>query len=318
MKKVLSLAIAAALAVPMAVMADATVYGKAHVSLDFLSPDAEGSDDATSLISRASRVGVKGSEDLGDGLKAIYGLEWQVDMTDDSGTGNLKSRNQFVGLAGGFGTALAGRHDTPMKISTGKLDYFSDQAGDYNNTGAIQDVRGNNVIAYISPSMGGFTLAAALINADGEDLIEAYSIAGMYSNGPVYVALATENVDKEAVAGALGVAMDKYRLGLGLTFGDFAAGLTYEDRSDQGGVDGADSDSIVLNAKYNLGSGAVKALYAQVDDGNDDNSAWGIGYDHNMSKRTSLYAQYIDSETGISASQGGAGTALSFGIVHSF
>jgi predicted porin len=158
--------------------------------------------------SRANRVGVKGSEDLGNGLKAIYQVEFGVQLTDTGGnvvSGNdpVTMRNSFVGLAGGFGTILAGRHDTPLKISTGKLDLFADTMADYNGTVGFDDVRADNVVAYISPSFSGFSFMGAVhasgggtagegANVNADSLAEAYSLAGIYSNGPFYASVAYE------------------------------------------------------------------------------------------------------------------------------
>ena len=60
-----------------------------------------------------------------------------------------------------------GRHDTPLKISTGKLDLFADTLADMNATVGFQDLRADNAVAYISPSFSGFTLAAAIVPAGG-------------------------------------------------------------------------------------------------------------------------------------------------------
>jgi predicted porin len=62
---------------------------------------------------------------------------WQIESglgggTDGMGTGSIGTRNTFIGLAGGFGTFVMGRHDTPYKIATGKYDIFGDTIGDYN------------------------------------------------------------------------------------------------------------------------------------------------------------------------------------------
>jgi predicted porin len=166
---------------------------------------------------RASRIGVKGSEDLGGGLKAIYQVEFGVSLNDNNGNPvnnneTVTMRNSFVGLAGGWGTFLMGRHDTPLKISTGKLDLFSDTMADYNGTIGFQDLRADNVVAYISPSWGGFTLAAAVVPAGGgialgtgsgirninsDQINGAYSLAGIYSNGPFYASAAYESINQE-------------------------------------------------------------------------------------------------------------------------
>jgi predicted porin len=101
-----------------------------------------------------------------------------------------------------------GRHDTPLKLSTGKLDLFADTMADYNGTIGFQDLRADNAVAYISPSFSGFTLAAAIIpgsmstagvgaNIDSDSIAEGYSIAGIYSNGPFYGSVAYESVSTE-------------------------------------------------------------------------------------------------------------------------
>jgi predicted porin len=163
--------------------------------------------------SRANRIGVKGSEDLAYGLKAIYQVELGLNLSaaDDnitSGNNGISFRNSFVGLAGDWGTFLVGRHDTPLKISTGRLDQFSDTMADYNGTVGFQGLRTDNTIAYISPSFRGFSFAGAVIapggatdtgaqNINSDSLAEAWSIAGIYSNGPFYASAAFESLGNE-------------------------------------------------------------------------------------------------------------------------
>lgn len=250
-KKLLSLAVAAAMTAPAAAFADATLYGKLHVSLDYadvknvirpvydvqLDENGDVMRDANGRLvvgrtpgedfkgwgmsgnghipgeSRASRLGVKGSEDLGGGLKAIYQLEFGVNLNDTnnnvvSNADSITYRNSFVGLAGNFGTFLMGRHDTPMKISTGKLDMFVDTMADYNGTVGFRDLRADNVIAYISPSWSGFQFAGAVIpvggatagfgeNLNSDGIADGYSLAGIYSNGPFYGSAAYESLGNE-------------------------------------------------------------------------------------------------------------------------
>lgn len=252
-RKLLTLAVAAAMVAPGAAMAEAILYGKLNVSLDYANVknvvmptygyatdangdvllDANGNPTLVRTASgqdfegwgmsrngyipgegRASRIGVKGSEDLGNGLKAIYQVELGVNLNDTnnnvlSNSDSITYRNTFVGLAGNWGTFLLGRHDTPMKISTGKLDLFADTMADYNGTVGFRDLRADNVVAYISPSLSGFQLAAAVVPAGGatgggqglnlnEDSIAgAYSVAGIYSNGPFYASVAYESLGNE-------------------------------------------------------------------------------------------------------------------------
>jgi predicted porin len=290
-KKLITLAVAAAMAAPAAAMAEATLYGKLHVHLDYaevknavgfstnrdgdffssndgpfyigpdgnptgttvVTPDGDvisandvifvdengrvlqsgnkkfsgwGVDSESwgkytgnnPLLPRvqgpANRLGVKGSEDLGNGLKAIYQVELGVNFAsvDDnipSGrNGGISVRNSFVGLAGDWGTFFIGRHDTPLKISTGKLDLFVDTVADYNGTVGFDDLRTDNTVAYISPSFSGFSLAAAMIaggsataigeqNVNEDSIAGAYSLAGIFNNGPFYVSAAYESLDKD-------------------------------------------------------------------------------------------------------------------------
>ena len=81
-KKLIAAAIAAAMAAPTAALAnDVTIYGVAHLSIDYLDSDLD-SVDGFDVASRASRLGFKGTEDLANGLKAIWKMEFQVDMAD--------------------------------------------------------------------------------------------------------------------------------------------------------------------------------------------------------------------------------------------
>jgi predicted porin len=162
----------------------------------------------------SNRFGLKGSEDLGNGLKAIYQIELGVNFAArdnnilSGNNGGVSIRNSFVGLAGSFGTALIGRHDTPLKISTGKLDLFSDTMADYNGTVGFDDIRADNAVAYISPSFSGFSFMGALvapggatangaININSDSIAGAYSLAAIYNNGPFYASAAYESLSNE-------------------------------------------------------------------------------------------------------------------------
>lgn len=331
-KKLLTLAVAAAMVAPTAAMADAILYGKLHVSIDWADVEGFGTAPVVDPVTgnvigsvsenykgwglngngaipgapRANRIGVKGSEDLGNGLKAIYQVEFGVSLTEPSTTGNVASggnaekvtmRNSFVGLAGGWGTFLVGRHDTPLKISTGKLDLFSDTMADYNGTVGFDDVRADNAIAYISPSLSGFQLAAAVAaggastaiseeNINSDSLAEAYSIAGIYSNGPFYASLAYESLGNELFMNSLtsqlgrtfpngtpraGYVNDdytKWRLGLGLMdWNGFTLTGIYEEQSNlpAGQIAPLSNPEKLklwqIQAGYSFGNNMVKGMY---------------------------------------------------------
>ena len=346
-KKLLPLAVAAIMAAPAAQASDLTVYGKAHLSLSTYDDSAAaGGRYNWDISSNASRLGVKGSEDLGNGLKAIFKMEMQVRMANNDGdvtsqsiaSEGLSMRNSYVGLAGGWGTFLIGRHDTPMKISTGSLDLFGDTIADYNGNGAdaepstvtaglgIQDIRADSVLAYVSPNMNGLTIAAATITAglddstngaDGSDLVEAYSVAAMYSNGPFFASLAYEAFEDRLIANAVADADEKWRLGLGYTANNFHVGFVYEDQEAQGGTVGNDYEIWQLSGSYTFGNNVLKAAYGERDGSgtNEDRDQWAIGLDHKMSKRTKVYAVYTDMDSSAASSDW---SGFSAGMVHSF
>jgi predicted porin len=332
MKKVLSLTIAAALVAPVAAMADATVYGKVRQSIDMVDDETSG-DDEWQINDRTSRFGIKGSEDLGNGLTGVYKLEYgakistNVDGGEFAGDGGLKARNAFVGLAGGFGTFVVGRHDTPLKISTGSLDYFGDTAVDnnLNYTENLLDLRADGTVAYISPALAGLTAAVALVpgentnidggtapdNEEADGMTDAYSLALMYSNFGIYASLAYEVAVPETtvhpVVGGDGDDHENMRFGLGYDGGMFKVGFIYDDIDN--GVD--ESVSMMLNGGVKAGPGMVKLKYFKVDsddsidhdgDGSpglfraDSHDGFGFGYDLDLSKRTQLAGYYTASE----------------------
>jgi predicted porin len=296
-KKIIVAAVAAAMVAPLAAMADATVYGKIRVGTVY-HDRSDGAADSWELEDESSRLGIKGSEDLGGGLKAVYKMEFGTRVGDALGT--ISGRNAYVGLAGDWGTALWGRHDTPHKISTGPLDLFGDTTADVDqggtHVGLFQDLRAQDAIAYISPSLSGLTLAGALVQtAATDDLSNAYSIAGIYSNGPWYASLSYEVLENDL----LGAADDdtKWRVGLGvLGMSGFSATVIYEDHSDIGGVSGVDSQAWSVQGAYDFGNNRVKAMYGNYDDDSAldvaDFDAWAIGFQHNFSKRTDAQIIY--------------------------
>jgi predicted porin len=349
-KKILSLAVAAAMTSGVALAQDITIYGKMHASLDYVDSDAtvDGNDWATGNLfnARASNIGVKGSEDLGNGLKAIFKIESALN-------GAVGSRNTYVGLSGDWGTALMGRHDTPYKIATGSLDLFGDTLADATiviGEGESPVARSNNrfdervpqTVAYISPNMNGLTVAAAWVQhlvdeptVFGNTLeTNAVSLAAMYSNGPLFASLAYEvheNADNGGIVGADDA--DAWKLGLGYKANGFSVGLVYEE-IDTDVVGASDAENMLLNASYAMGNNVFKVQYGDHDDSavGADFDYWAIGMDHNLSKRTKVYALYTELDNEVAAAGNlwcadsanlnsqcvGDQSGFSFGMVHSF
>lgn len=335
-KKLLALAVAGAMAAPLAAQAEVTIYGVAHVSVDALDNDVSGANERDGLFvsSNSSRIGFKGSEDLGGGLKAIWQLESGVNLAD--GGGNFATRNSFVGLAGGFGAVIAGRHDTPFKIIGRKVDLFADQIGDSQNLTSVGgfgwDERPDNVIAYISPSFNGLQAIVAYVAEDGGEDTDAYSLNLTYSNGPLFLGAAYEQHNEGLVGGD-----DEekgFRLAASYEMGAFKVTGLYQNLSDVGGNSGEDADVWGLGAAYSFGNNVLKAQYYSADsDVNGEADMWAIGLDHNFSKSTTVYIAYAETDNDdggeYNVAAGGHGenfdnivgdnpSGFSIGLIHKF
>lgn len=320
-KKLLTVAVAAILAAPTAVLADVTIYGRLHMSADYtdskVTPTLPGSKSNLSVSSNSSRLGFKGSEDVGGGLKTVWQIESAIALEGDA-TSTLAGRNSYLGLAGGFGTFLMGRHDTPFKMFGRSLDPFGDTIADtrqligWSNVvdGLGFDLRAPNVLAYVTPDFSGFNAVLAYVtgvaaNSQGADNNKrgAFSLNATYSNGPIYAGFAYENHSKN-IAGT-GATITKspsaWRLGGSYAFGPAKVGAMYEQLSNV--------DSTAANLKrsgstlfgtYTFGMETVKLAYTQVGKWknnagsapNSQASLVALGVDHALSKRTTAYAQY--------------------------
>jgi predicted porin len=391
-KKIIALAIASALVAPAAFAdtSNVNVYGVANVSYDLVTTKSAAVAGVTTnkVSSNTSRIGLKGSEDLGDGLSAIWQVESLINI-DNAGTqanagnagvvaagqanravaaanvGNtLGNRNTFAGLSSAsLGTVILGRHDTPYNIATRKLDVFTDgladnrslMGGNGGTAAAAFDGRQPDVIAYISPAFSGFTGAIAYLNLNEASntaaalKASAWSAAGMYSQDAFYASLAYETHSLDGLtAGGLpalvapaGAKESATKFGFGYTQDAIAVGFAYEKTTDNLGAAGANAlghSAYYLGGKYSFGNDAVKAAYTKV--GNlgattaSGASQFSLGYDHSLSKRTTVYALYTalksdaNGNYGLSTNgTGGANTtlglgnnpsALSFGMKHTF
>lgn len=154
-KKIIAVAVAAGLALPM-VSAQAVevadkkleVYGKLHLNFGSYDKKVAGGNDNWLLSSNASRLGFKGQIKLDDGLIGTYKIETEVAVED--GTTDFATRNTYVGLKGGFGEVRLGRHDSPLKMAQGKFDQFGDTEGDLKYAGDQDgENRNKNSITYL-------------------------------------------------------------------------------------------------------------------------------------------------------------------------
>ena len=312
-KRFLVAAMAATMISPLAANASADVYGKVHASYDMNSGDD--STDNNTITSRASRLGVKGSEDLGKGLKVVYKMEFGVGITDEKKTAdkqsnNLQSRNQYVGLSGAMGTVLLGRHDTPMKMAQGKFDQFNDTIADMG--GMVRgENRLDNVLALVSPSMGGMKAVLALVPGEedgaGADPMNGFadgiSVAFSYKAKDMFVSLSNNSGD---------LVVDQTRLVGTFKVEGMELGALYS-TSDLDTAD--DETSMGVSFGMMAGPGKVKFQYIDTADAGGvagaDETRTDLGYEVKMSKSTAVYAMYDTFKEDDKS-------AMSFGIVHSF
>jgi predicted porin len=311
-KNIIALAIASAIAAPV-VMADApTVYGIANVAVN---GNAAGKDMGMTVDNVASRLGVKGSEDLGNGLKAVYQFEFSVNI--DPGT--ITARNQFVGLAGGFGTVLMGRHDTPLKMSQPK-DLFDD--GSFDN-GKMTNVIGGgedrlpNVVAYVSPSFGGVTLVGAFVSTEtaqkNAGLSNIMSFAAMYGSKKEGLYLAAAYNGFSEVKNNAGAVVqgdnNQMRVSAQYAVSGLIANAYYQSQKDKGSV-------IVASAGYKMGDLMPKIKYAMnSEDKSSGNkgSVLAAGLNYSLGKKTTAYL-----EVGSRDKDMGDYSQYSVGLQHKF
>lgn len=299
-KKLLMAAIGAALvAGPMvAANAAATLYGHFHMSLDRYDNDVN---EEGFMANNSSRFGIKGNEDLGGGLKAIYQVESGIFNADEgtSGFGNTL-RNTFMGFDGNWGTVKFGRHDTPYKDLGRKLDGFNEQVGDMRNiigNAGAYDKRISNMIRYDSPKFNGMNLAVQHSSNDGSDAAgntvnKDNSVGLNWAAGPLFLGAAwNETGNTGSNNDTTGV-----RLAGSYTMNAFTLGLFWESLSDIGGTSGSDRDAMGFVASTKMGNNKFKFHWMEADE--LDNSAntggdmWAIGVDHMFSKTAVVYLNY--------------------------
>ena len=363
---VIALTAAAFSAPALAETANVSFYGIADLSYDFLNNGTSAAGVAgankTNVSSNVSRFGLKGAEGLDGGLSVIWQIEQQINIdntTEAGGTGTFATRNSFVGLKSDTaGTVLLGRHDTPYKLATRKLDPFADSIADnralmggvtspttVDSANTAFDGRPTNTILYTTPAMSGFTGSIAYSNLSETNTAAAtaknslLSLAGVYDAAPFNGSFAYE--EHKLNATQAGSKESAWKLGLGYTLDAFTLGFAYEKSNDNlTAVTYANRfghNAYYLSGNYKMGMNAVKLAYGKAGQhgatANTGATQFSLGYDHGLSKRTKLYAIYsrisnkTASDYGFSQTTSAASTvngigaspsAVSLGIKHTF
>lgn len=277
-----------------------TVYGKVNITAQS-SDEGEGS--FTELKSNNSRFGVTGNLELDDGLEVLYVLEWQVDLANLSGSDNIKSRNQYVGLKGGFGTVLLGRNDTVLKRSQGNIDQFNDYEADLKGLWKGENRMGESV-TYYSPSYSGFSFGMSYIAEGDVDADDAQSVSIVYGD---------KNLKKSqwfaSVAADFDInGYDTQRVSIQTKFENLKIGAILH--SQESVATGESQDGAMVSAAYSLGKVVLKSQFQTLE----DNDSLSVGVDYKLGKSTKVFAWFTN--RGL---QGSADNSwLAAGIEHKF
>ena len=265
-----------------------TVYGKLWISVE--SQDtASGTE--VDMVSNASRLGIKGSMDFGEGIEAIYPAEYEVDpvdgTADESKDRTFKQRNSFVGLKGSMGTIFLGKHDTATKKSQKKIDLFNDLAGDIKNILQGEN-RMSDLVGYTTPKINGFSATFNAIKGTeglGDDSIgDSISTSFSYDSENFYIALAFDSELK---------GYDSTRLTLQIPFNRSQLGIMFQDSEKLS--TGVEEDGYVISFSQKVGDkGTLKFQQAESDMKLDSGKQFSFGYDYKLSSKAKAFFFFTD------------------------
>src|SRR5574343_907437 len=362
-KKIIALAIAGLASTAAFAQSNVTIYGRMDLGAAYRDGNSGGVNNIESQyeiasgIGSGSRIGFKGVEDLGNGLKAVFQTEFGIGIdqrakaskvtdtngdeigSNDNGTAaNWTTRNSYVGLAGGFGTVVAGRLDGVRYGVFNTYDPFAGGTiGNFTQM-TLQVDRADTAIAYISPNFSGFGLVLAYsTNTAGAESRgnrtdgQLHTIMGTYDNGPL-----SARLDYEEVIFA-GQGTSKTWVGTAAASYDFGvvkiSALIDQIKNDDANLK---QQAWLIGAKAPMGKATLKAMIGGVKDkmtDDKDSLKWALGADYALSKRTYVYANYgqiknddraarsITWAANSGALYGAAGygtTGVDLGIAHSF
>ncbi len=303
-KSILAIAVLAASVAAPAAIAAPTVYGNIHLTIndaDTGNASMLANGENPNMTSNTSAIGVKGSEDLGDGMKAIYKMEFQVNVSDGGG-GALTNRDQFVGLKGGMGTVKFGTFSSNYKQKGGKVDSlyrtrlegrgFLHTQSRLHNGRAINRGRMQNAVSYTSPKMGGIQLVANTTISGADD--ETIGVGLRYSTKAIMAYLDWIDATPGTITPGTPSADTESAVKVGGKFKSkvFHVAGQYEAAQDLTGF-----DYIHVNAGFKINKNNVIDVTfgtASADNSDNDTTSFAVAYTHKLSKMTKVYVGYGD------------------------
>ncbi len=318
-----------------AVMAQSsvTIYGRVNTTIEHRKT---GKESVTGMYNNSSRIGFKGVEDLGNGLKAGFQLE--AGFGSDDGSGPLTfARQSEVNLSGNFGMVRLGNfypesyyatsdyigmHNHETGSSSDALYYDAAWLGD-NGTGT------GNKVAYRTPTFNNFWAEGSVSFHEkvNDQTVpnptankNAYDLAANYNNGPLSLGAGYSYWNSNYQAAVRGL----------YTFGQFTVGAYYQrnkDDNDRLGTGAGTRNNFRLSGMYVLNASEfhVNVGHAGKWSKVADSSAtqWTLGYNYNLSKRTKVYTYYtkVNNKKSANYMTGTAGddfSSFALGVRHNF
>ena len=348
-KKIIALAVAGLVSGAAFAQSNVVIYGIADAGYVYGTDSYLDAAKSTSKIysggQSGSRLGFKGTEDLGNGLSANFRLEMGIDI--DNGTsaqnGRTFGRWSTVGLSGkNWGEIQIGRRDSFTDELLGGFDATGRNTVAQASPIMTQNFsRYSNMIAYLSPIWSGLQIKAGVsTQADGQESERVLTgnnriaTAGVnYINGPLKVGAVYEynKVDSTSIASSQD-AGNLWTVAAGYNFGVVALSAEYGHinySDDVGNVEKRKQWTIGamvpfgsrdrLGVQYARGKNEMRTV------SDEKANMWGVSYFHDLSKRTNIYAAYgnisQDSDNTVKYGLDGQGTyqeAFQVGLRHLF
>lgn len=299
-----------------------TLYGIVDEGITYKSIDSYTGHDSQSItgvdsgIQSGSRWGLKGSEDLGGGLKANFVLEsgLKADTGASDQNGLLFGRQAFVGLSGGFGEVRLGRQMVAGYELATLVDPFGagfGSAGMQSTFSSAKGLRVNNAAVYRSPVVNGFLgVVGYSFNALGTEVAglsnntHATTIGLGYLNGPLALLASYEQVNVPQAVIANADDIKHWWVGGTYDLKVVKLAAAYGQDKNQNGIlapvafgSSNDAKQYMLGATVPLGAGSLIGSFQNRDDkttANKDGRVVSVGYTYPLSARTNVYTYLAD------------------------
>jgi predicted porin len=349
-KSLLALAALTAFAGAASAQSSVTLFGVVDLAGTYIDNDVDGKYLLAQDGNASSRIGFRGVEDLGGGLRAGFWLEGAI-SPDNGGTSLNFQRRSTVSLISGWGELRLGRDYTPTFWNWTSFDPFgTNGVGASTNLALNVDqvpgatyntlVRANNSIGYFLPAMGGLYGQVMVAAGEGETTAANKMFGGRigWAAGPFDVAVAYSTTEAPA-----GFDVDNFNVAGSWNFGFMKLAAFYSQIEADGNR--FDQENWFVGATVPMGAWTFKGTWGSADrsagpaatastplafsSGNADQLA--IGFTYDLSKRTALYGTYsqISNDDGAKYRVFGASNALTqganndsmgyqFGVRHSF